>query len=52
MSAPGKALNRVHLENKKGVNPKLQDQQAGFHRNRSCVNQIASVRIIVEQSLE
>nr|KAG5712354.1 hypothetical protein BaRGS_023933 [Batillaria attramentaria] len=30
----------------------LRDQQAGFRRNRSCADQIASLRIIVEQSLE
>ena len=49
LSAPGKVLNRVLLERmKEAVNPKLQDQQAGFRQNRSC----ASLRIIVEQSLE
>ena len=37
---------------KEAVDPKLRDQQAGFRRNRSCAYQIASLRIIVEQSLE
>ena len=48
-----KVLNRILLERiKEAVNPKLRDQQAGFRWNRSCANQIASLRIIVEQSLE
>ena len=46
---PGKILSRVLLE---VVDPKLQDQKAGFRRNRSCAGRIASLRIIVEQSLE
>ena len=37
---------------KEAVDPKLQDQQAGFRSNRSCTDQIASLRIILEQSLE
>ena len=53
LSTPGKVLNRVLLESmKEAVDPKLRDQQAGFRRNRSCADQIASLRIIVEQSLE
>ena len=53
LSVPGKVLNRVLLERmKEAVDPKLRDQQAGFRRNRSCADQIASLRIIVEQSLE
>lgn len=31
---------------------KLRDQQAGFRKNRSCIDQIATLRIILEQSLE
>ena len=34
------------------VDPMLRDQQAGFRQNRSCLDQIATLRIIVEQSLE
>ena len=34
------------------MDPQLRDQQAGFRRNRSCADQIASLRIIIEQSLE
>ena len=53
LSTPGKVLNRVLLERRKeAVDPKLRDQQAGFRRNRSCADQIASMRIIVGQSLE
>ena len=53
LSTPGKVLNRILLERmKEAVDPKLRDQQAGFRRNRSCADQIASLRIIVEESLE
>ena len=53
LSTPGKALNRALLERmKEAVELKLRDQQAGFRRNRYCADQIASLRIIVEQSLE
>jgi len=30
----------------------LRDQQAGFRKDRSCTDQIATLRIIVEQPLE
>ncbi|KAI2660025.1 LINE-1 retrotransposable element ORF2 protein [Labeo rohita] len=47
---PGKVLNRELLERmKEAVDAKLQDHQAGFCRYRSCIDQIASLRIIVEQ---
>ena len=53
LSTPGKVLNRVLLEKmKEAVDHKLQDQQAGFRRNRSCADHITSLRIIVEQPLE
>jgi hypothetical protein len=37
---------------KEDVDPKLRDLQVGFRRNRSCSDQICSLLIIVEQSLE
>ena len=50
---PGKVFNRVILERVKDtVDSQLRDQQAGFRKNRSCKDQIATLRIIVEQSLE
>ena len=53
LSTPCKVLNRVLLERmKEAVDLKLRDQQAGFLWNRSCADQIATLRIIVEQSLE
>nr|KAG5708163.1 hypothetical protein BaRGS_002899 [Batillaria attramentaria] len=53
LSVPGKVLNRILLERmREAVDPMLRDQQVGFRRNRSCDDQIASLRIIVEQSLE
>ena len=53
LSVPGKVFNRILLERmKSAVDPLLRDQQAGFRQNRSCVDQIATLRIIVEQSLE
>nr|KAG5696075.1 hypothetical protein BaRGS_017187 [Batillaria attramentaria] len=53
LSVPGKVLNRILLERmREAVDPMLRDQQAGFRRSRSCADQIASLRIIVEQSLE
>ena len=53
LSVPGKVLNRVILDRvKDAVDPQLRDQQAVFRRNSSCADQIASVRIISEQSLE
>ena len=48
LSLLGKVLNRILLERmKEAVDPKLRDQQAGFRRNRSCADQIASLCIIV-----
>lgn len=41
-------MNRL----KDAVDPHLRDQQAGFRKNRSCTDQIATLRIILEQSLE
>ena len=53
LSVPGKVLSRIILERiREAVDPKLRDQQAGFRRNRSCADQIARLRIIMEQSIE
>ena len=53
LSVPGKVLNRVILDRMKdAVDQQLRDEQAGFRKNRSCVDQIATLRIIIEQSLE
>ena len=34
------------------MDPKLRDQQAGFRQDRSCTDQTATLRIIVEPSIE
>ena len=53
ISVPGKVLNKVILDRlKTGVDAKLRDHQAGFRKNRSCTDQVATLRIIVEQSME
>ncbi|KAL5016141.1 hypothetical protein ScPMuIL_005730, partial [Solemya velum] len=53
LSIPGKVFNRVLLNRmKEAVDPQLRDQQAGFRKDRSCTDQIATLRIILEQSLE
>ncbi|XP_060564478.1 monocarboxylate transporter 2-like [Ruditapes philippinarum] len=53
LSVPAKIFNRVILEQLKGpVDKKLRDQQAGFRKDRSCTDQIATLRIIIEQSIE
>ncbi|VDP29710.1 unnamed protein product [Schistosoma curassoni] len=49
---PGKAFNRVLLNKMKdSVDGQLRNQQAGFRKDRSCTDQIATPRIIVEQSI-
>ena len=53
LSVPGKVLNRIILERMKGeVDNTLREEQAGFRQDRSCTDQIATLRIIVEQSIE
>ena len=53
LSVPGKVFNRVLLNRMKdAVDAELRDQQAGFRKDRSCTDQIATLRIIVEQSVE
>ena len=53
LSVPGKILSRVILERlRDAIDIKLRDEQAGFRPNRSCADQIATLRIIIEQSIE
>ena len=53
ISVPGKFLNRVILDRlKTGVDGKLRDNQAGFRKDRSCTDQIPTLQIIVQQSME
>lgn len=53
LSIPGKILNRIILSRMKdAIDKVLRDQQAGFRKNRSCTDQIAALRIIIEQSAE
>ena len=45
-------LNRIILGRLKvEVDDRLRDEQAGFRKERSCTDHIATLRIIVEQSL-
>ena len=53
LSVPGKVLNRIIMERMKGeVDKTLREEQASFRQDRSCTDQIATLRIIVEQSIE
>ncbi|VDP58725.1 unnamed protein product [Schistosoma curassoni] len=53
LSIPGQVFNRVLLNRMKdSVDVQLRDQQAGFRKDRLCTDQIATLRIIVEQSIE
>lgn len=53
LSNPGKVLCRTVLNRLKDVvDKKLRQNQAGFRPSRSCTDQIATLRIIIEQSLE
>lgn len=53
LSIPGKVFNRVILERvKEATDSQLRDNQAGFRKHRSCTDQIATLRLIVEQSIE
>ncbi|VDO74779.1 unnamed protein product [Schistosoma margrebowiei] len=53
LSVPGKVFNRVLLNRMKDtVDAQLRDQQGGFRKDRSCTDQIETLRIIVEQSIE
>ena len=51
LDVSGKVFNRALLNRMKDeVDTKFKDQQAGFRKDRSCVDQIATLRIIIEQS--
>ena len=53
LSVPSKIYARVILERiKSATEGILREEQAGFRSGRSCTDQIASLRIIVEQSIE
>ena len=53
LSIPGKVFNRILLNRMKdAVDSLLRDEQAGFRTGRSCIDQITTLRIIIEQSLE
>jgi len=52
-SVPGKIFNRIILERMKDeIDRWRRNPRAGFRPNRLCVDHIAILRIIVEQSLE
>ena len=53
LSIPSKILTRIILERIRGaVDAVLREEQAGFRAGRSCTDQIATLRIIIEQSIE
>ena len=53
LSIPNKVLSKIILERMKdAIDNVLKDEQAGFRKKRSCADQIATLRIIVEQSIE
>ncbi|VDP59986.1 unnamed protein product [Schistosoma curassoni] len=53
LSIPGRVFNRLLFNRmKNSVDVQLRDQQAGFRKNRSCTDEIKTLWIIVEQSIE
>ena len=53
LSVHGKVLKRIIPERMEGkVDQTLREQQAGFRQDISCTDQIVTLRIIVEQSIE
>ena len=53
LAVPRQVLNITILERMKGeVDNTLREEQAGFITDRSCTDQIATLRIVVEQSIE
>ncbi|CAE1286807.1 unnamed protein product [Acanthosepion pharaonis] len=47
LSIPGKVLTK-----KKALDKTLREEQASFRQDRSCIDHIVTLRIIIEQSLE
>ena len=53
LSIPSKVLTKIILDRiKDALDKTLRDEQAGFRKERSCTDQIATLGIIVEQSIE
>ncbi|CAH8662821.1 unnamed protein product [Heterobilharzia americana] len=53
LSTPSKILSRIILERlRDALDSKLRPEQAGFRKYKSCADQIATLRIIIEQSIE
>jgi len=53
LSIPSKVLTRIMLERMKdAIDKRLREEQAGFRKERSCTDQIATLRNIVEQTIE
>ena len=53
LSVASKILCRIILDRMKdALDGHMRDEQAGFRKNRSCCDQIATLRIIIEQTLE
>ena len=53
LTVASKVLCKIILERMKdALDSRLRDEQAGFRKERSCCDQIATLRIIVEQTLE
>ena len=49
----GKSSQQNNIEKTENeVNNILRDHQAGFRQDRGCIDQIATLRVIVEQSME
>ena len=53
LATASKVLSKIILDRMKAaLDSLLRDEQAGFRQERSCTDQIATLRIIIEQSLE
>ena len=53
LSVPSKVLSKIILDRRvRAVDPLLRREQAGFRPNRSCVDHINTLRVIIEQASE